>query len=144
MQEHWLQENLNKPGFQRSDFLFTFYTLPSYYCLHGKQGNPKESLSGKKLTVVPVLGWNQCRTGLSVNFIVHSSSSPGLERPDLLACQGQHCWRRQSKSTYLAILKSLPLQGLICITPMEGLAKRSMRHKMMINEFTAPLLIKQL
>lgn len=40
-----------------------------------------------------------------------------------------------SESTYLAKLKLLSFQGLICVTPMEGLGGGLMRHKMMINEF---------
>lgn len=43
--------------------------------------------------------------------------------------------RSPSESTYLAKLKLLSFQGLICVTPMEGLGGGLMRHKMMINEF---------
>lgn len=38
---------------------------------------------------------------------VHSSCTLSIERSDLLACQGKHCSRKQSKSTYLAPLKLL-------------------------------------
>lgn len=38
---------------------------------------------------------------------VHSSCALSVERSDLLACQGKHCSRKQSKSTYLAPLKLL-------------------------------------
>lgn len=39
------------------------------------------------------------------------------------------------RSIYLAKLKLLSFQGLICVTPMEGPGGGLMRHKMMINEF---------
>ena len=45
------------------------------------------------------------------------------------------CAPSPSESTYLAKLKLLSFQGLICVTPMEGLGGGLMRHKMMINEF---------
>lgn len=38
---------------------------------------------------------------------VHSCCTLSIERSDLLACQGKHCSRKQSKSTYLAPLKLL-------------------------------------
>lgn len=40
-----------------------------------------------------------------------------------------------ARSIYLAKLKLLSFQGLICVTPMEGPGGGLMRHKMMINEF---------
>lgn len=48
---------------------------------------------------------------------------------------GELCAQSPSESTYLAKLKLLSFQGLICETPMEGLGGGSMKHKMMINEF---------
>lgn len=77
-----------------------------------------------------------------VEFTVNALLS--TERCDLWACHGKHCRRKQSKSTYSAPLKWLLSCWLICVTPMERLAKGLMRHKMMINEFIGSPLIKRL
>lgn len=115
-------------------------------CCRIKRRNPKQicerALAVVKELVPTTASLFLCFGGTS--DWVHSSCTLSIERSDLLACQGKHCSRKQSKSTYLAPLKLLLFYWLICVTPMERLAKSLMRHIMMINEFTALLLIKRL
>lgn len=55
----------------------------------------------------------------------------GSQRADGWGLSGELC----APSIYLAKLKLLSFQELICVTPMEGPGGGLMRHKMMINEF---------
>lgn len=77
-------------------------------CCRIKRRNPKQiyerALAVVKALVPPQPPFFLC-SGSS--DWVHSSCTLSIERSDLLACQGKHCSRKQSKSTYLAPLKLL-------------------------------------
>lgn len=83
--------------------------VPGPLCCRIKTRNPKQ-ICERALAIVKT----PCPTQPPFFFFclgssdwVHSSCTLSIERSDLLACQGKHCSRKQSKSTYLAPLKLL-------------------------------------
>lgn len=80
--------------------------VPRLLCCWIKKRNPKQ-ISERALSMVKPLVLHSFPFCLGSSDWVHSSCTLSIERSDLLACQGKHCSRKQSKSTYLAPLKWL-------------------------------------
>lgn len=87
--------------------------VPGPLCCRIKRRNPKQ-ICERALAVVKTPCPSQLSFFPFLFFFclgssdwVHSSCTLSIERSDLLACQGKHCSRKQSKSTYLAPLKLL-------------------------------------
>lgn len=76
-------------------------------CCRIKKRNPKQICERARPVVKPLVPHSLPFFCLGSSDWVHSSCTLSIERSDLLACQGKHCSRKQSKSTYLAPLKLL-------------------------------------
>lgn len=89
---------------------FSYQKLcPRLLCGRIKKRNPKQMCERALVVVKPLVPHRQT-LGFFVSVrlgCVHSSCTLSIARSDLLACQGKHCSRKQSKSTYLAPLKLL-------------------------------------